>query len=225
MKRLLKENKLPVQIEGLLYIFIGLILTALSALIGNSAVLNVASFFFALFTAFSAWFFRNPKRTTPTDDPLAVYSPADGRVLSVIDVDGSRIGAPKAKKISIFMSPMDVHVNRAPIAGQIENIEYVKGKFFAANIDKASEENEHNWVQMKTEAGIKIAFVQIAGFIARRIICYVELGERLKAGERYGMIQFGSRMEILVPSDSRVMVKKDEHVTAGITVLAKLKSN
>ncbi|MBI3543574.1 MAG: phosphatidylserine decarboxylase family protein [Deltaproteobacteria bacterium] len=231
MTRTLKEHSLPVQIEGFPYIFGGLILAVASAIVFKAFDLSASASWafaglaglFGLFTAFSIWFYRCPDVPVPTDDVQAVLSPANGRVLNVMDVPGTRIGEKSAKKVSIFMSPMDVHVNRSPIAGVIENVQYHKGKFFKADLDKASEENEHNWVVIKSDLGPKIGFVQIAGFIARRIVCYVQPGERLVRGERYGMIRFGSRMEIVVPATSDILVKPGERTVAGVTKLARLK--
>jgi phosphatidylserine decarboxylase len=189
--------------------------TAMPAIVGTGLALA--------FTLFSVWFYRCPKIATPKDDAAAVYSPADGRVLKVDEVAGGKIGQAKAMRVSIFMSPFDVHVNRSPLSGVIEDIRYNKGKFFKADLDKASEENENNWVVMKSDLGPKVAFVQIAGFIARRIVCYVAPGERLAPGERYGMIRFGSRMEVVVPAGSEILVKPGEKTVAGLTKLARLK--
>ncbi len=229
MNRKLKEHTLPVQIEGFPYIFGGLLLTIASGVIllveHDGALLWIFGGLAGLagfFTAFSVWFYRCPEVQTPTDDVQAVVSPACGRVLSVKEVSGTKIGEKSAKKVSIFMSPVDVHVNRAPVAGMIEAVQYHKGKFFKADLDKASEENEHNWVVMKSDLGPKVAFVQIAGFIARRIVCYVAPGERLVRGERYGMIRFGSRMEVVVPASSDILVKVGERTVAGVTKLARL---
>lgn len=232
MSSKLKNHSLPVQIEGFPYIFGGLVLAIAagevwrathaqsSALCWAFGTLTVV---FILFTLFSIWFYRCPAIAVPTDDIQAVLSPADGRVLSVLDVAGAKIGEKAGRKVCIFMSPMDVHVNRAPVAGVIEDIQYHKGKFFKADLDKASDENEHNWVVMKSDLGPKIAFVQIAGFVARRIVCYVRSGERLSRGERYGMIRFGSRMEIVVPSTAEILVKPGEKTVAGVTKVARLK--
>jgi phosphatidylserine decarboxylase len=234
--KLLKNHPLPVQIEGLPYISAGLILLLASISIYRWAVAQdpvpmalkygflVTGFLTGFIVLFSLWFYRNPNVKTPSDDAQAVYSPASGTVLKIEEVDGKRIGASRAKKISIFMSPLDVHVNRSPVPGVIENVEYVKGKFFKADLDKASEENEHNWLVMKSNFGPRVAFVQIAGFIARRIVCYVEKGESLSFGERYGMIRFGSRMEIVVPLDSEILVQPGQKTDAGVTKLARFRS-
>ena len=116
---------------------------------------------------------------------------------------------------------MNVHVNRSPITGVVEKVEYVKGKFFNASLDKASLHNERNLVIVKADNGLRVGFLQIAGFIARRIVCHVKPGDRLSAGQRYGMIRFGSRMEIFVPASSEVKVQKGQVVSAGKTVVAR----
>lgn len=229
--RVLKNHSLPVQIEGFPYILGGLILAVASGAVwrsvavsgGSEVAVGIATVLFSVFTLFSIWFYRCPKIEESQDDKQAVVSPASGRVLSVVDVPGAKIGEASARKVNIFMSPFDVHVNRAPVAGVIETVQYNKGKFFKADLDKASEENEHNWVVMKSDFGPKIAFVQIAGFVARRIVCYVQPGERLARSERYGMIRFGSRMEIVVPATSEILVKPGDRTVAGVTRLARLK--
>ncbi|MGE4233862.1 MAG: phosphatidylserine decarboxylase family protein [Bacteriovoracia bacterium] len=225
----LKNHNLPIQIEGFPYILVGFLLTTAGAIVWRAQMVEgglvwvpaIGTILFALFTLFSIWFYRNPVRNIP-NDPSAILSPADGRVLKIEEINGSRIGQEKAKKVSIFMSPLDVHVNRSPIHGVIEKIDYVKGKFFKADLDKASEENEHNWVVMKSERGFRVAFVQIAGFVARRIVCYVKSGQTLDSGERFGMIRFGSRMEVIVPYSSEILVKPGEKTVAGETKLAKI---
>ena len=229
MNRKLKEHTLPVQIEGFPYILGGLLLTIASGIIlgfdhegGAIWIFGALTALSFLFTAFSVWFYQCPDIHTPTDDVQAVVSPANGTVLNVLEVSGTKIGEKSAKKISIFMSPVDVHDNRSPVSGKIEAVQYNKGKFFKADLDKASEENERNWVVMKSDIGPKIAFVQIAGFIARRIVCYVQPGERLVRGERYGMIRFGSRMEIVVPASAEILVKVGDKTVAGLTKLARL---
>jgi phosphatidylserine decarboxylase len=232
MLKMLRYNSFPVQIEGLPYILGGLILAVAGFFMWRSFQIEGSSpgaiwamgtitVIFALFTAFSAWFYRNPERIASNVGVKDVLSPADGTVLKVEVVPGERIGVPSARKVSIFMSPFDVHVNRAPIDGVVEQVDYVKGKFFKADLDKASEENEHNWLVMRRPDGVRIAFVQIAGFVARRIVCYVSRGESLSRGERYGMIRFGSRMEILLPIEAEVLVKPGQKIQAGLTPVAR----
>ncbi len=227
----LKNHKLPIQIEGFPYILAGVILFCSGYVLAHAQTdmpewlyyLGRVSQFFGLFlTAFSVWFYRCPQFDVVDSAPNEVLSPASGRVLKIEEIDGSRIGESRAKKISIFMSPVDVHVNRAPISGPVETIQYVKGKFFKADLDKASEENEHNWLVQRHASGKKVAYVQIAGFVARRIVCYITTGTVLAKGERYGMIRFGSRMEVVVPLNSEICVHPGDRTEAGRTLLAKL---
>lgn len=173
------------------------------------------------FTVFSIWFFRDPQRTPLSQAAEDVISAADGTVLKVETVNDPRYGG-TAEKISIFMSPLNVHVNRAPIRGKVTKVEYVPGKFFAANLDKASTDNERNWVSMQNAKGQQVAFLQIAGFIARRIVCRTHVGDHLGVGQRYGMIRFGSRMEIFLPKGSKINVKPGDKLQAGETVVGKL---
>lgn len=186
------------------------------------AVLAALGLLGIAFTLFSIWFFRNPERSPASSDPSAVVSAADGTVLKVEQVNDPRYGEP-AEKISIFMSPLNVHVNRAPIEGVVEKVEYVPGKFFAANLDKASTDNERNLVIMRSASGKRVAFLQIAGFIARRIVCHIKAGDQLAIAQRYGMIRFGSRMEIFMPAGTEVLVKPGEVLQAGHTVVGRLK--
>jgi phosphatidylserine decarboxylase len=120
------------------------------------------------------------------------------------------------------MSVLDVHVNRIPIAGTIEGIHYSKGRFMAANLVQASEENEQNWLWIRSDSGVDIVFTQVAGLIARRIVCWPDIGDRVLRGERFGMIRFGSRMDVYVPENSEILVSKGNHVYAGETVLCRL---
>lgn len=175
---------------------------------------------FAIFL-FSVWFFRNPMREPDLSDPKAVISAADGEVLKVEQVNDPRYGG-LSEKISIFMSPFDVHVNRTPVSGIVEKADYVPGKFFSAYLDKASEENERNFVILKTPNGDRIGFLQIAGFIARRIVCHVKPGDSLRVGQRYGMIRFGSRMEMFLPMGSKIFVKPGDRLLSGKTVVGML---
>jgi phosphatidylserine decarboxylase len=166
------------------------------------------------------WFFRDPERSAPGDERLVV-SPADGKVIDVRAVqDPELLGAP-ATRISIFMSPLNVHVNRSPVAGRIEAVRHTPGRFHAAFADKASDENERNAVVL-TAGGRRYLVVQIAGALARRIICRRACGDTLARGERYGLIMFGSRVDLYVPPDVRVCVTRGERVRAGLSVLGEL---
>ena len=163
-------------------------------------------------------FFRDPERTVP-DVPNAVVAPADGKVLAIVPVDDAWAG--EATRLSIFLSPLDVHVNRAPIAGTIEKIDYRSGKFLMATSERARDENEQNTLTI-AGADITVKCSQIAGILARRIVCWKREGDRLECGERFGMIKFGSRTDLMLPSTVEILVKEGMHVRGGITVIGKI---
>lgn len=165
--------------------------------------------------AFVLFFFRDPERNIP-DAPGVIVSPADGRVLSVDEVE---LNARSQKRISIFLSVLDVHVNRAPIAGRIARVEYRRGKFHIASRPVASHANEQNEVEMEGE-GTRVVFRQIAGILARRIEFWKKPGDALARGERLGMIRFGSRVEVFFEPGYQVRVAPGEHVRGGSTILA-----
>lgn len=199
-----------------------LIIITLGFLVNNTFVKSLLIFVPLIFLLFSLYFFRDPERTTPLGDKIVV-SPADGKILFVKDVFDNKFTKGKAKQISIFMSPFDVHVNRIPISGKVEYLKYYKGKYFAAFEDKASEENERAEFGIENKNG-KIFFTQVAGFIARRIVFQIKVGDSVNIGERFGMIKFGSRADIVVPDNWQPKVKKGDHVKAGETILFELKN-
>ena len=166
---------------------------------------------------FTLSFFRDPDRKSPGKDNIVV-SPADGRVLFVKEVDDNNYINENAKQISIFMSPLNVHVNRIPIDGKVEYLKYHPGKYLAAFEDKASEVNERSEFGIYSKYG-RVFFRQVAGFIARRIVYDIKLGDSVHQGERFGMIKFGSRVDVIVPFNWHEKVKKDDKVTAGETIL------
>lgn len=171
---------------------------------------------FLLLAAFVLYFFRDPERVAPTD-PAAVVSPADGRVLEVVDEPmGSRAG----RRISIFLAVWDVHVNRAPLAGRITRVEYRPGRFYAAMRSRASAENEQNVIHLVTQRG-EIVFKQIAGWIARRVLCWKAEGDAVARGERVGMIRFGSRVDLWLPAEAEILVRPGQHVKGGSSILAR----
>ncbi len=176
----------------------------------------------SVLTLFVVWFFRNPERVAPSGKGIFV-SPADGRVLKVEEVPrGENLTGP-FRKVSIFMNVFDVHVNRAPCSGTVSAIHYHKGRFLSANLDKASELNEKNSVVIRTENGEDILVSQIAGLIARRIVCWVEEGIHVERGDRIGMIRFGSRVEVFLPRDAKVSVEAGTRVKAGETIIGWLR--
>jgi phosphatidylserine decarboxylase len=170
---------------------------------------------------FTLNFFRDPERITPIGDGIVV-SPADGTVIKIENVTEEKYLKSPSKLVSIFMSPVDVHVNRNPVSGRIGYFEYVKGEFFAAFEEKASLKNEQTHIGIENAKG-KILFKQIAGIIARRIVANVKIGDSVVIGKRFGMIKFGSRVDIYVPEDAEINVKLDQKITAGETVIAVLK--
>lgn len=171
---------------------------------------------------FLAWFFRDPGRTAP-GGASDLVSPADGRVLVVEEgFAEERFLGESVTRICIFMSPVDVHVNRNPLDGEIEAVHYHPGEYFAAYSDKASVDNEQNAVVMKAPDGRRIAWIQIAGFLARRIVCRLEPGQSCVRGERMGMIKLGSRVDLFVPGAFRLSVAAGDRVRAGETILGHL---
>ncbi|MFS8099954.1 phosphatidylserine decarboxylase [Lentzea alba] len=177
-----------------------------------------------LVTAWVAWFFREPKRVTPTRPNIAV-APADGTVSHVVDAVPPAelgLGTEPMTRVSVFLSVFDVHVQRIPAEGEIVQVSYHPGKFLSADLDKASEENERNTVWMRTVDGHDLVFVQIAGLVARRIVCEVAEGEKVTPGQTYGLIRFGSRVDLYVPRGSRVLVEAGQRTIGGETVLAEL---
>jgi phosphatidylserine decarboxylase len=175
----------------------------------------------ALIMIFTLNFFRDPERVTPNKENIIV-SPADGKVLFVREIDDNRFLNGKAKVVAIFMSPLNVHVNRIPVSGKVEYIKYHPGEFIAAFEDKASEKNERNEIGINSKHG-KVLFIQIAGFVARRIVSDLKIGDEVKIGERFGMIRFGSRVDVIVPPEWNEKVKKDDIVYAGETILFETK--
>ena len=175
---------------------------------------------FWIIVVFVLQFFRDPPRTIPQDPKIAVC-PADGRVIIVDEVEDPYLKRP-ACRISIFMNVFNVHSNRSPVAGEVKDRWYFRGSFFNAALDKAARENERNAVWVKTEAGEDVVFVQVAGLIARRILCYTQPGNRLARGERYGFIRFGSRVDIYLPVGSKPAVGLGDKVSGGSQILAYL---
>ena len=176
----------------------------------------------AIVAAWCAYFFRDPRRFTPVDPDL-VISPADGRVSAIVlgtPPEELGLGPEPRRRISVFMNVFDCHVNRAPVAGRITRIAYRPGKFINAELDKASEHNERNGFVIETVHG-PVGVVQIAGLVARRILCFVAEGDALSQGERIGMIRFGSRLDVWLPATAPVVCAEGQTAIAGETVLAR----
>lgn len=167
------------------------------------------------------YFFRDPNRTSPTDHSL-ILSPADGRVVLIQEIqENEYIGEPSTQ-ISIFLSPLDVHVNRVPVSGNLEFVKYYPGKYLMAWEDHASEMNERAHFGVKHDSGMKILFKQITGFMARRIVYHLSEGENVKAGQRFGIMKFGSRMDVILPEGVAIKVQKGDRTVAGESILAEI---
>jgi len=207
-------SKLPVAREGWPFIAIPGAIAAGLALIGRRGLAMP----FAAAALASLGFFRDPARETPAV-PGAVLSPADGRVISVDELDDPFVGP--SVRVAIFLSPLDVHVNRSPIAGLVVGVTYSRGRFVAAYQPEAGRVNERCVVHLQGEDA-RVTVVQIAGAVARRIVCRVGPGDKLAAGERFGMIRFGSRTDCLMPRGAQVSVRAGDRVVGGMTVLGAL---
>lgn len=195
--------------------------SALLALLALIAGWKWVALGLSLLTLAFAGFFRDPDRIPPEGEGL-ILSPADGKVVSIKKIESSGISEGGETRISVFLSPLDVHVNRSPVQGLVEEVKYQKGRFFAAFREEASDDNERNELRIVDPQGQRLRVVQIAGVLARRIVCYVKPGDRLERGQKLGMIMFGSRVDLFVPKGSRVDVVQGQKVKAGLSVIGRL---
>ncbi len=214
----MKNQHKPVAVEG--YPFIGLF--AFLALFFAAVDWNCLATIFLGLTLFAIYFFRNPERTPPEGDD-AIVAPADGKIIFIGKVPEERyFGGQEVTKISIFMNVFNVHVNRVPVNSRVIDQFYNKGRFLNASLDKASLENEQSGLLLETAAGRKILCVQIAGLVARRIVSYPETGDQLVRGQRFGLIRFGSRVDLYFAEGTEVTASLGEKTVAGETVLGYL---
>lgn len=213
-----KASRVPLSSEGLPFIFASAFVTLVMALLGCVTLTIV----FLAATLLILNFFRDPERmvTAVSGD---VVSPADGKVIAIEKVEESIFTHKPTWRICIFMSIFNVHVNRAPCSGVVRGVRFRNGKFFAANNLTATRENEQNWVWLQDEAGRDVVVTQVAGLVARRIVCWPVIGDRLELGERFGLIRFGSRLDIYAPEGAEILTSKGDRVFAGESVLCKLK--
>ena len=209
---------LPIAMPGVKFVLVAILLTGMFFYFGWG-LLGLLSL---VVTCFVTWFFRDPERVPPEGSDILV-SPADGKVIIVQKLATSEYLDDPCQKVSIFMNVFNVHVNRIPFDGIVEKIAYTPGKFINASFDKASEHNERNALVIKTFDGRRFAVVQIAGLIARRIVNCVGIGERVNRGARYGMIQFGSRLDLYLPLGFEVQVKVGDKTSAGTTIIGQMK--
>jgi phosphatidylserine decarboxylase len=214
---MMKDNRIPMANEGWSFILPLAISTLILFLFGWM----ITGFILLALTLFVSFFFRDPKRTVPEGNSVVV-APADGKVVVIKDIYENDYLQQTVTQISIFLSVFNVHVNRAPVGGVIESVKYNPGKFHIAALEKASLENEQT-AMVITDGSREILVKQIAGIIARRIICYAKPGDLIQKGERYGMIRFGSRVDIFLPKDSEIKVKIGDKVTGASDIIALLK--
>ena len=218
----IKSVLVPVHPAGWMFIAIFAIVS-----LGISMVWSGFAWIGLIATAWCVYFFRDPDRVTPLREGLIV-SPADGviqKIVTCVPPAELQLGNEPRTRISVFLNVFDVHVNRTPIEGSVSVLHYHPGKFFNAALDKASEENERQLIKITTPDGLTLGVVQIAGLVARRILCDLKLGQSVKTGERFGMIRFGSRVDVYLPNESSPLVIEGQRAIGGETILADLKSN
>ena len=206
--------RIPVAAEGWPFIFPP---AAAACILGWMGWWPAAAVLGAVTLCFLA-FFRDPDRIAPVV-PGAILAPADGRVMRVVEIDDPWVG--RAVRVSIFLSPLDVHVNRSPVAARVEGVQHAAGRFLAAYRDEASELNERCTLSLQGETA-RVGVKQIAGVLARRIVCRARQGDKLQAGERYGLIRFGSRTDLVVPQGTEIRVRVGDRVRGGETIMGVL---
>ncbi len=209
----------PVAKEGIPFIGMSTLATIVFALL----YMKAAAMTCLILSGFVLYFFRDPERIIPTGVDL-ITSPADGKVIEVGKAQEPFFSMGTSTRISIFMNVFNCHVNRAPIEGRVLDIKYKEGRFLAANKRRAMAENERAAMLLEDEKARRVTVVQVAGLVARRIVCLAEPGDRLRRGQRYGMIRFGSRLDVYVPPDAAIFVEKGQRVMAGQSVLGRMES-
>lgn len=222
LQNALKRVVVPVNKEGYFIIGVACVITLLLFMIWD-----FLGFIGLILTGFIVYFFRDPERVSP-DDKNAILSVADGVVDVIQEVEAPKeLGLDSSKtynRVSVFLNTFNVHVQRIPMSGKIEKLEYIEGKYLNITNDKYHEDNERQLCLMKTTQGFEIIFVQIAGMVARRIVCNLKEGQEVKAGERYGCIKFGSRVDLYLPKDVEIKVKVGQTMIAGETVIGLVKT-
>ncbi len=208
------QDRSPIAKEGLPFIAVAAVLTLILFLFGWKipAALGI------ILTLFICYFFRNPERKIPRLQNV-ILAPADGKIIEVGEAQERRFLSEKTMKVSIFMSLFDVHLNRSPVSGKILQMKYYPGEFYVADSEKASLRNEQNVVLVQAEDQYHLVMVQIAGVVARRIVCYPKPGDLLKRGEIFGLIRFGSRVDLYLPLTVRLAVKVGQKVKAGESII------
>ncbi len=213
----MKKPTLPVALEGIPFIGFSAFLTLIAAILQYQYVVAVG----IVLTGFCLYFFRDPERVSPIDGD-ALVSPADGKVIIIEKIYDDRFVQDHVYKVSIFMNVFNVHVNRIPFAGKVTNVIYSPGKFYSADSDKGALENEACTLILKTKHGFKYGMTQVAGLIARRIVCWAEMDDSFKTGDRFGLIRFGSRVDLYLPLKTHLEVTIGQKVKAGETIVGYL---
>ena len=219
----MRNQNIPIAAEGLPFILgaaVAAVVLYFIATSSHSLLLYGLAAFALVLTLFTTYFFRNPHRAVRSADN-EVLAPADGVVIFLGDATEDHLNQ-EMTKISIFMSVFNVHINRVPLTGKIVDNYYVQGRFLDVRDERATFENERNGIVIETAHGLKIVVVQVAGLIARRIVCYPRVGEMVQKGQRYGLIRFGSRLDVYLPKGSAVAVKMGEKTVGGVTILGRL---
>lgn len=213
----MKKTEIPIALEGLPFILFCAFATLICAVLHSApaALLGLSATFFVI------WFFRDPSRILP-EDKNTLICPADGKVISIKETSDERFLNQEVVRVSIFMNIFNVHVNRAPFSGTVERVLLKPGMFYSADKDQAALHNEYCAMIVNTASRQRYAVVQIAGLIARRIVCRAEPGDRIERGQRYGLIRFGSRVDLYLPRGIEITVEEGQKVRAGETVLGSL---
>jgi phosphatidylserine decarboxylase len=210
----MKPNHWPIAKEGFPFLILMVLLTVTVGIMGWRVWMSLG----IILSLFIAYFFRNPRREIPNLQNI-ILSPADGRVIHVGECEEDRFLKEKTLKVSIFMSLFDVHINRAPASGKVLDIKYLPGRFLVASSEKSSLLNEQNAMILETEDRLKILLVQIAGIVARRIVCYAKAGDLLRSGEIFGLVRFGSRVDLYLPPEVKPIVRMGQHVKGGESII------
>jgi phosphatidylserine decarboxylase len=215
----MRSPQIPIAKEGYPFIAFSAFVTLIIAVLGH----NLLALSALAITTFVFCFFRDPERIGPISED-AVVSPADGKVILIEKIIDDQYLLGQVYKISIFMNVFNVHVNRVPVSGTVEKILYTPGKFYSADSDRAAMHNEHCATLLRSVSGHRLAFVQVAGLIARRIVCWLEADDQVRRGQRFGLIRFGSRVDLYIPAQTQLEIKVGQKVRGGETILGYLSS-
>jgi phosphatidylserine decarboxylase len=213
-EKVTEKSQWPIAVDGLFFLIPLVLVTVTLGIMGWRVLMSLG----ILLSLFIIYFFRNPRRVIPNLQNI-ILSPADGRIVHVGECEENRFLREKTLKVSIFMSLFDVHFNRAPVSGRVLERNYLPGRFLVASVEKSSLLNEQNALILETEDRFKILLIQIAGFLARRIVCYAKTGDHVRKGEIFGLIRFGSRVDLYLPPRVKPIVRVGQHVKGGESII------